>query len=51
MISTSSQLESLLHMLPQMMSAQPDGNRVAAGAGVKGALAGLVSVLLTLRWL
>lgn len=30
-------------MLPSMMEAQPDGNRVAAGAGVKGALAGLVS--------
>ena len=37
------QLETLLDMLPQMMESQPDGNRVAAGAGVKGALAGLVN--------
>jgi len=42
-MACSSQLESLLVMLPSMMEAQPDGNRVAAGAGVKGALAGLVS--------
>ena len=31
-------------MLPKMMRDQPGGNRVAAGSGVKGALAGLVSL-------
>jgi hypothetical protein len=29
-------------MLPDMMEAQPDGNRVVAGSALKGSLAGLV---------
>ncbi len=40
-----SQLESLLDMLPGMYENMPDGNRVAAGAAVKGVLAGLVRFL------
>jgi hypothetical protein len=37
-----SNIEKLLNMLPEMMENQPDGNRVAAGSALKGALAGLV---------
>ena len=37
------QVEGLLDMLPTMMEEQFEGNRVAAGSAVKGALAGLVS--------
>ncbi|KAK4685909.1 protein transport protein SEC24, partial [Tremellales sp. Uapishka_1] len=40
-IESRSQVESLLEMLPGMTEANPDGNRVAAGAAIKGALAGL----------
>lgn len=36
-------IEALLDLLPEMMSRQPDGNRVAAGAAIRGALSGLVS--------
>lgn len=39
----SSQIEALLDMLPKLLENSPDGNRVAAGSAVKGALAGLVS--------
>ncbi|ORY28021.1 putative ER to Golgi transport-related protein [Naematelia encephala] len=38
-----SQIESLLSLLPNMYEAQSEGGRVAAGSGVKGALAGLAS--------
>jgi protein transport protein SEC24 len=36
------QIEMLLNVLPGMMEARPDGNRIAAGSAIKGALAGLV---------
>ena len=38
-------MEKLLDTLPTLMENQPDGNRVAAGSAIKGALAGLVSSL------
>jgi protein transport protein SEC24 len=44
-----SNIEKLLNMLPDMMENQPDGNRVAAGSALKGALAGLVRLDLVER--
>ena len=44
-VQAKSQINTLLDMLPGMMEVQPDGNRCAVGAAVKGALIGLVSRL------
>jgi hypothetical protein len=42
-LESRSQVEALLNMLPRISAEKPDGDRVAAGSAVKGALAGLVS--------
>lgn len=42
-LESRSQVELLLDKLPGIAESQQDGNRVAAGSAVKGALAGLVS--------
>ena len=44
-VESRTQVEALLNKIPEMMEQQPDGNRVAAGSAVKGALSGLVSCL------
>lgn len=41
-LESRSQVEMLLDRLPGMAENQPDGNRIAAGSAIKGALAGLV---------
>ena len=41
-----SQIEGLLDSLPGIIEAQPEGNRCAFGAAVKGAIDGLVSTAL-----
>jgi protein transport protein SEC24 len=43
-LESRSQVEALLDILPRISAERPDGNRVAAGSAVKGALAGLVSL-------
>jgi len=43
-LKARTQVEKLLDMLPRLMDNQPDGNRVAAGSAIKGAMAGLVGL-------